>query len=192
MLNSIVAVLDSGGAGGGGGAYESIATVTTSGVVSQVNFNSIPSTYQHLQLRIFAQQNGVGWNFYNNTDTTSGNYARHYLESYANASGVLTVAAAGSTSNAAFMGNSSFTDKSNFPSVWGAIIIDIHNYGSTTQYKTMRYYGAWDANSSAAYSSCVSLGSQLWKSTSAINALRWTGSGITNGSVFSLYGIKGA
>lgn len=191
MLNSIVALLES-GAGGGGGAYESIATVTTSGGVSQVNFNSIPSTYQHLQLRIFAQQNGVGWNFYNNNDTTSGNYATHYLESYANGSGVLTVVAGGATSNAAFMNNSSFTDKSNFPSAWGTIIIDIHNYGSTTQYKTMRYYGAWDANSSAAYSSCVSLGSQLWKNTNAITDLRWTGSGITNGSVFSLYGIKGA
>lgn len=174
-----------------GGSFESIATVTTSGGVSQVDFSSIPSTYKHLQLRIFAQQNGQGWYFYNNTDTTAANYATHYLESYANGSGTLTVAAGGTTTNSLFMNNSSFTDKTNFPNAWGAIIIDIIDYASTTKNKTMRYYGAWDANSSAAYSSCVSLGSQLWKSTSAINALRWQGSGITNGSTFALYGIKG-
>jgi hypothetical protein len=173
-------------------AFESIATVTATGTPSTIDLTSIPSTYQHLQLRIFAQQNGQGWYFFVNGDTTNANYATHYLESYADGSGVLTLKASGSTSNTLFMNNSSFTDKSNFPNVWGAIIIDIHDYASTTKYKTMRYFGAWDANSSAAYSSCVSLGSQLWENTSAITSLRFNGSGITNGSTFALYGIKGA
>jgi hypothetical protein len=173
-------------------SFESIATVTASGTPSSIDLTSIPGTYQHLQLRIFAQQVGQGWNMYFNSDTTSANYADHYLESYADGSGVLTIKAAGSTSNAILMNNSSFTDKNNFPSVWGGLIIDIHDYASTTKYKTMRYFGGWDANSSAGYSSCVSLGSLLWENTAAITSIKWQGNGITNGSTFALYGIKGA
>ena len=50
MLNSIVSVLDSGGAGGGG-SYESIATVTLGSNATAITFSSIPSTYKSLQLR---------------------------------------------------------------------------------------------------------------------------------------------
>jgi hypothetical protein len=38
-----------------GGAYESIATVTATGTESTITFSSIPSTYQHLQIRALSR-----------------------------------------------------------------------------------------------------------------------------------------
>ena len=53
MLPSLIGVIaSSGGAAAAGTAYESIATVTVgAGGSSSVTFSSIPSTYQHLQIR---------------------------------------------------------------------------------------------------------------------------------------------
>jgi len=40
------------------GDFESIATVTVgAGGSSEINFTSIPSTYQHLQIRILSRDN---------------------------------------------------------------------------------------------------------------------------------------
>jgi len=84
LLNSFAAILDSGGAGGAGaGAFESIATLSGSGV-STVTFSSIPSTYKHLQVRMFGQAAGgsggvVRMRFNGDTGT---NYTAHYLTGY--------------------------------------------------------------------------------------------------------------
>jgi hypothetical protein len=40
-------------------SYESIATVNITGNTSTVNFNSIPSTFKHLQLRAICRTNRV-------------------------------------------------------------------------------------------------------------------------------------
>ena len=73
----------------------------------------------------------------------------------------------------------------------GAAIIDIHNYVSTTQYKTVRNVSGSDANNSFGE---IFLSSGLWLSTAAIDSitLKSTGTGNwTTTTQIALYGIKG-
>ena len=189
MLNSIVALLES-GAGGGGGSYESIATATGSG--TSVTFSSIPSTYASLQLRCLSRTtSGVAGaeriTIRFNGDTAT-NYTLHDLygngtsalaEGYANTSYIYAqeaVAGGGTTSN-----------------IMGVAIIDIHDYASTSKNKTVRIFNGIDGNT-ASTSYKVGLGSGVWRSTSAITsiALSFDGSTMATTSTFALYGIKGA
>lgn len=125
-------------------------------------------------------------NLYFNSDT-GNNYAQHGLygegttataEGYASGGygGILltgTVAGAGLTSG-----------------ITGTLILDIHNYASTTQNKTARSFSGGDANGTGR----VVLNSGLWLSTSAINSITLSAisGNWTTDTVISLYGIKGA
>jgi hypothetical protein len=55
-------------------SFESIATVN---LASTTSFTSIPSTYQHLQLRLFFSDSGNGTRIRLNNDTTPSNYIAH-------------------------------------------------------------------------------------------------------------------
>ena len=177
LLNTITAILDA-GAGGGGGSYESIATVTVSGAT--LTFTSIPSTYKHLQVRGLFTSGGssIQGNF--NNDTAS-NYANHTL--VGNGS---TVTAEGVANTSALLSNNYFYGgfpNSTFPA---AMIFDVIDYASTSKFKTIRAIAGMDNNGATA--PYIALGSGLWRSTSAVTSISF--SGVTG--TFSLYGIKGA
>ena len=73
---------------------------------------------------------------------------------------------------------------------FGAVIMDILDYGNTNKNKTVR---ALSGAASAANQ--IMLSSDLWANTAAITSLTVTCSGggyYTTGSRFSLYGIRGA
>ena len=80
----------------------------------------------------------------------------------------------------------------NYPAS-GVSIIDIHDYASTTKAKTVRSIGGFDDNATIGISR-MQLSSGLWTQTTAISSLVFTfgGDALNAGSVFSLYGIKGA
>lgn len=188
MLNSIVALLES-GAGGGAGAYESIATVTVgAGGSASVTFSSIPSTYQHLQVRFIARISTSDtaentWLQFNGD--TGSNYSYHFLDgngSSASANGAATqtrilagrAGAANSGSN-----------------IFGVNILDVHDYASTTKNTTARILGGIDRNGDGN----IRLDSGAWFNTAAVTSLTispTTSNSFVLGSVFSLYGIKGA
>jgi hypothetical protein len=192
MLNSLVGIIaSSGGAAGGGAAYESIASATGTGSSGTITFSSIPSTYTSLQIRAIMRSSATGTsisqsNLTFNSDS-GNNYAQHGIngngsfadvESYATGgyAGILlsgTVARAGLTSG-----------------IMGTLILDIHNYASTSQYKTIRSLAGGDANGSGR----VALNSGLWLSTSAINSITLSAisGNWTTDTIISLYGIKGA
>ena len=187
MLNSIVALLES-GAGGAGGSYESIATVTSSGGVSTLSFTSIPSTYVALQIRggNLQSENGTtgtyGWNIYFNSDTGS-NYASHSISGNTSAA-----SASGATAQTSIL-IGRYTRNSE--TAKGVGIVDIHNYASTTQNKTVRGFSGAEVNSGSSFVYAGTSG--LWLSTSAITSITLTGNGNwKTGSTFALYGIKGA
>ena len=182
MLNSIVALYDS-GAGGGGGAFESIATATPSGT-STFTFSSIPSTYQHLQIRGICSDAGANSVALQINSDTGTNYARHALSGNGS-----TVGASGSSGTSNILIGGYRSGFSSSASYLGGIIVDIHDYASTTKYKTTRSFNGYDANGSGT----VELNSGLWQSTAAITSLTiYMPSNFSTGSVFSLYGIKGA
>jgi hypothetical protein len=172
-------------------SFESIATATGTGSSGTITFSSIPATYQHLQLRILARGSAASagadlW-FRLNSDTAT-NYAQHTLMgdgSAASAAGI-----ANSTSMYANVAGSSIPAASATASAMGTIIVDIHDYVSTTKNKTLRTFGGFDVNGTGGR---IYLSSGLWRSTTAVNAItvNLDSGNFTTSSVVSLYGIKG-
>jgi hypothetical protein len=158
-------------------SYESIASATPSGT-GTVTFSSIPGTYKSLQIRcniVYSSTSLVRFQY--NSDTGS-NYARHIL--YGDGSVAGADASASYTSNAIiYVGGSTGTNVG---------IVDIHDYASTTKYKTSRTFSGNDNNGSG----YITLMSGLWMSTSAVTSIDiLCSSNFLSGTTFALYGIKG-
>lgn len=187
MLNSIVGLLN-GGAGGGGGAYESIATASGTGSSATITFSSIPSTYQHLQVRVIGKASGTVDSFRAARVTANSDSGANYAFHSLNGNGTTASAYASSSDVYMNLGNVFQDSGSTFTNQVGAMIIDIIDYASTTKNKTFRAFGGGDANGSGN----LQLNSGFWMSTSAITSLTITCSSgnWTTSSIFSLYGIK--
>ena len=160
------------------GAYDSIATVT--GATGSITFSSIPATYTHLQIRLFATGTSGDQDVWGrfNSDTGS-NYATHRIYG----TGASVAAGANTTSTKIDFFARSNTDTS-------LAVIDILDYANTNKYKTSRSLYGWDANGSG----FVMFSSGLWQNTSAINSITifpQTGSFAAN-THCALYGIKGS
>ena len=164
------------------GSYESIATATVgAGGAASVTFSSIPSTYTHLQIRVFASDTstaGSTWGFcsikFNNLGTNYG--YRHDIDGTGAATGV---SAPGATYPMSYIGNNGY---------FAAGVIDILDYTNTNKNKTVRYISGNDQNGGG----LISVGSGLWMNTVAINQIDLSaGLLFTQYSKFALYGIKG-
>jgi hypothetical protein len=194
MLNSLIPIIaSSGGAGGAAGTFESIASATGDGTSGTITFSSIPATYASLQIRFIVKSSSAGstttgMSFYPNSETgSSTTFDRHYL--YGDGT---TAAGSNSISQGEFFAYKVLPRASSTADVFGVGIIDIHNYASTTQNKTVRMFFGYD-NNSASTESQVYLESGLYRSTSAITSLRFTGgTAFITGTTIALYGIKGA
>jgi hypothetical protein len=166
------------------GAYESIASFSpTSG--SSVTFTSIPSTYTSLQIRYAIRTTTAGAILTLRPNSTSTSiYAYHEL----NGNGT-TAAAFGFATQTSAEGSGSQigTDTTNLT----VGVIDVHQYASTTQNKTIRVFSGIDNNGTGE----VALLSGLYGTTTAISSFQLTVGGTTfltaGGSTISLYGIKG-
>lgn len=169
-------------------SYESIATVTV-GVLgtSSITFSSIPSTYTHLQIRGIGRTDRVApadsakMKF--NSDS-GANYAYHVLY------GTGSVAAASSSTSTNNVNLDRFASATATSGVFGAIVIDILDYTSTTKNKTVRSLGGVDNNGSGE----IDLDSNLYFATpAAITTIDITpniGTNWVQYSSFALYGIK--
>lgn len=173
------------GVSAGGGAFESIASATPNG--ANVTFSSIPSTYSALQLRVIGRTTyaATSWEIWMRFNGDSGtNYTYHYL--YGDATGGL----AGGFTGQTLVRIGDATGSTATASVFGVAICDIHNYASTTQYKTVRAFHGYDLNGSGV----VGFKSNLWLSTAAINSITIStaNDSFASGTTIALYGIKGA
>jgi hypothetical protein len=174
-------------------SYESIQTVTVgSGGAANITFSSIPSTYKHLQIRGIAQSNRGTFgtdSLYARFNGDSGtNYADHWIR------GNGAVAAAGNYAPSSDLIYISYGGSGTGVSgVYGASVIDILDYASTTKYKTTRTLNGTDINGEIASSGgFVFLSSGLWMSTTAISSITITpdNGSFNQYSQFALYGIK--
>ena len=183
MLPSLIGVIaSSGGAAAAAGSYESISTVTVgAGGSSSISFSSIPNTYQHLQIRYFAQStSGESIPLMRFNSDTGSNYAWHQLYGDGSSAG-----SSGGTSSTSIFAN-------NYPAtanVFGGTVLDILDYANTSKYKTSRALGGYDINGGGQ----ALLRSGLWMSTSAITTITFTptSGNFAQYSSFALYGIKG-
>lgn len=170
------------------GSMEAISSVNLSSGQYSVQFDSIPSTYSHLQLRImFKSSNSndatprLTFNAPYGLNSTS-DYGYHGIVS----SDGSTVSAQSYTSQDGIFLGLGFQKTGSFT----VLIMDILDYANTSKFKTVRFLEGIEANGSGA----VGLFSGLWRSTSAISSLSITHQGTsgtwTQYSSFSLYGIK--
>lgn len=163
-------------------AFESIATNTLSSDASSITFSSIPGTYQHLQIRILAAGSsggtpGINWRFNGDTGT---NYSYHLLRGDGS-----SASAVGGASNNEGIGSLAGPGSNKF----GAAIMDIHDYASTSKYKTVRTFGGEDENGVGTIRLC----SSVWLNTNAITSItiKTSSGNFISGSTFALYGIAG-
>jgi hypothetical protein len=171
----------------GGGDFESIATVTVgSGGAANIEFTSIPSTYQHLQVRLITRTARAATNdlvIARLNGDSGSNYAYHELY------GTGSVAGASADASPTFALANNATGANATASIFSASVLDILDYASTTKTTTLRFFGGWDLNGSGQ----VELRSALWESTSAVTSIAFTSFNSANFSQYStaaLYGVK--
>lgn len=170
------------------GAFESIATTVITSDTASVTFSSIPQTYKHLQLRMFAKTDRgdiddvtlVRFN-----GDTAANYSYHYIR------GTGTAASSeGFASSSYIYLNFACTGNTGVTNIFASSIVDILDYKDTNKFKTTRSLHGFDANGDGR----VYLASGNWRSTSAITSIfidQQYGSNWKQYSHFALYGIKG-
>jgi hypothetical protein len=121
---------------------------------------------------------------YLNSDFTVGNYAYHRI--YGDGGTVVPSSAANAIGQLGFIPSAGLTN------VFAPSIIDLIDYTNTNKYTTFRAINGSESNGVAGCFSGIQ--SQLWKNTTAVNAveLRAGASGtFAEYSHFALYGIKG-
>jgi len=172
------------------GDFESIASVTV-GVSGQasIEFASIPSTYNHLQLRMLIRTNRS--DFYldylkvtYNSDS-GANYTTHHLAGDGASMGPYGASSQNFTQVLRLAGAASPSLSNSF----GVAVVDILDYANTNKYKTMKNIGGTSFNGSGE----LGLYSGLWMSTAAINRVTLTvggGTSINQYSTVALYGVK--
>jgi hypothetical protein len=167
-------------------SYESIASITPSGV-NTITFSSIPGTYKSLQIRGICTDAGTNSLLMAvNGITSSGSYKIHSLE----ADGSSVTAATSTISTQMIIGGRTY-GFSNSASYFAGIIIDIHDYASTTKNKTVRAFSGFDANGTAGAPGEIGLNSGLFINTVAVTSITLSiGSNFSSGTTFALYGIN--
>jgi hypothetical protein len=172
------------------GDFESIATVTVgSGGSAAIDFTSIPSTFQHLQIRSIGRSTRAATDDSyriragNGSIDTGSNYSFHFLRG----TGAAASSSANNTQSFILGGDTSAANAT--AGIFSTDVLDILDYANTNKYKTFRHLNGVDFNGSGD----LRLLSGLWQSTSAITDIKLF---CENGnwaqySSFALYGIKG-
>ena len=167
--------------------YTPIATTTLGTTATSVTFSTITGTYTDLILITSAPtvgggNNSRGYRFELNSDTST-NYSQTWLS---NSTTTPTSTRESSQTRGRIGGISeSASDVT-------TVITSFLNYSNTTTYKTVL---SRSSNLNTNGDTNVFAGVSLWRSTSAITAIKLTMSDNSNfvaGSTFTLYGVKSA
>jgi hypothetical protein len=165
------------------GAYDAIASTTLSTATASITFSGIPSTYNHLQLRVVCgSASGTSYLVMKiNGDSTAANYSSHYLVGFG--SGTPVYGGAGSR-----IGDLGVVPTS--ATTFTGSIIDGLDYSSIYKYKTFRMLSGYDSGSAGN----LGFTSMAWlNSSTAISSITFTLDNSANfvaNSSFALYGIR--
>ena len=171
------------------GSFESIATVTvTTSGVKNITFSSIPSTYQHLQIR------GIMRSTRSNVDnitfkmTVNGNTSAVYAVHDMYGDGSTARAAVTTSLTETYLRR--FTSATSLSNNFGSVVLDILDYADTSKNTTFRHLGGYDNNGSGA----IWVTSGLWDNTAAVSSITVGPDGqnndLANYTTLALYGIK--
>jgi hypothetical protein len=179
------------------GSMEAISSITLSAGQSSVEFNNIPSTYSHLQIRLSAQTNratygrdAIGMQFNNDT---SNNYVCHNI--YGDGS-VVTAEYNSAASNITLRNVGTTTTGTYY---FGSLIVDILDYTNIQKQKVLRFIGGVDVNGTvggaggtATFGSGLYFGGTVGNAANVISSIKITpgNSPFSTNSTFTLYGVK--
>lgn len=152
--------------------YDCIATTTLGSSQTSVTFSSISGSYTDLVGIIAGDVSAAGFVMQFNGDTGS-NYS--YTRMYANLNNQFSQTFA----------NSAQIDLTVGTMAKGSSLFHINNYSNTTTRKTALVR----TNNDGTFIGAI-VG--MWRSTSAITSILFSGTTFPTGTVFSLYGIKAA
>jgi hypothetical protein len=148
---------------------------------STITFNSVPSTYRHLQLRVWASSSTLNADIYVylNNESSSANYQTIYWGS----NGSNVPGGAQSATPGAYLGLNATA--SGYP--WAATM-NIYDYKNTNAWKSMITNSGSDRNDTS--TGTLYHHGSIWKNTSAVSRVDVVVAGATfvAGSVFALYG----
>ena len=166
-------------------AFESIETISASGLTGSITFSSIPQTYKHLQIRSLSAgdlNTNVRMRF--NGDSGS-NYSYHGLQS-GTGYGSQVYTNYGINQSSIML----FDQQLGGADYFNATICDINDYSSTVKNKSTATQSGVAPNSSNFF---LYFESGLWRSNAAITSINIfpTSQSFRDGSTFALYGIKG-
>ena len=166
------------------GSMEAISSMTLSSALGSIEFNSIPQTYQHLEIRSSVFGSSSNQDIFIRFGTSgaidsASNYSWHELR------GNGSTASSHNSSNTTAMYISSNAIDATYPDI---SIIDIADYSNVNKFKTIKVLRGGDRNGSGT----VGMFSGNWRNTAAVNNIFiYVLSGTFNAnSTFSLYGIK--
>lgn len=175
--------------------YQPLASTTVGTATNQVDFTNITGTYTDIIVVGFLQSTAttdvdtrcrlqVG----NGSIDTGNNYSYTYML------GTGSTAISGRESNRAQVDNI-VTLPTAGDSEWGTFIWHLMDYSNTTTNKTILHRAGQLNNSFSGNSTGVGAAVALWRSTVAINQIRFSTFGgspnnFSVGSVFTLYGVK--
>jgi hypothetical protein len=165
------------------GSFESIASF---GSASFIDFNSIPSTYTHLQLRFLVRDSAAFTEraifMEINNNLVTGSNSTHALLGDGS-----TSSATNAINQGRFDGLILIPASSNTANVFSCGIVDFIDYANVSKNKVVKIMYGYDANGSGK----VGIASYLFNSTNAISKIRfYTNVSMVAGSSVSLYGVK--
>lgn len=158
--------------------YEWINGATLSSATTYLEITSIPSTYTDLVIVLNMKesaQNGLDIRVGNGSFDTGSNYSHTWIRGD------------GSNVVSSRSSNITYSEIGYDNSEWGNTIVQINNYANTTTYKTFL--------SRSNTNTLMSANVGLWRSTSAIDRVRFFNGPSNNfaiGSTINIYGIKAA
>ena len=161
-----------------GSTYTPIATTTLGSAQATVTFSSISGSYTDLIL-VMSVKNSLG-SYYDNLLQFNGDTGSNYSWTRLRGNGTTADSTRGSNQTSIQVG-------------WGGAdyvpnIVQIQNYSNATTYKSVLSRQNDAAANVAAYVG-------LWRNTAAINQITinaYSGSNLSSGSTFTLYGITAA
>ena len=177
------------GAGGGGGAFDLLETTILGSDTASVTFSSLGSysDYKHLQIRLTArsddsQPGSSLWVVPNGSYV--GTKSFHRLTG----SGSSVSSSFGSGTYIQLGDNKAIPAATSTANVFGAMVIDLLDFASTTKNKTFRSLGGFAGGSD----NQIDLASGAFLTTDSLTSLliRAGAGNFVAGSRFSLYGVK--
>ena len=157
--------------------------------VTIMTFSSIPSTYEHLQLRVSTHDThatGTDQLFVRLNNDTTSYYSSHHMQAY---SGAGKTGSATTRTSLGYWGDA--IGGNNLAGEYSTVVIDIQDYANTNKSTVLTFLSGSCPDADATKS--IKFGSSLWESTTTVSEIDVyciSSAPLQRGTSGTLYGIR--